>query len=62
MIDIYIENNNYKHIVEFLLDEIMVIYENNKDTKIIDNFKKYNLDNMENSTKFKIMKILDTNR
>lgn len=62
MIDTYIENNNYKHIVEFLLDEIMVIYENNKDSKIIDNFKKYNLDNMENSTKFKIMKILDTNR
>ena len=62
MIDIYIENNNYKHIVEFLLDEIMVIYENNKDSKIIDNLKKYNLDNMENSTKFKIMKILDTNR
>ena len=62
MIDTYIENNNYKHIIEFLLDEILVIYENNKDSKIIDNLKKYNLDNMENSTKFKIMKILDTNR
>lgn len=62
MIDKYIDDNNFKHIVEFLLDEILIIYENNKENKIIDNLKKYNLDNLENSTKFKIMKILDTNR
>jgi hypothetical protein len=60
MIDIYIDNNNYKHIVEFLLDEISIIYENNKDSKIIDNLNKYNLNNLDNSTKFKIMKILDS--
>ena len=60
MIDIYIDNNNYKHIVEFLLDEILIIYENNKDSKIIENLNKYNLNNLDNSTKFKIMKILDS--
>jgi len=62
MINNYIIDNNYKHITEFLLDELSIIYENNKDNSIINNLKIYNLENLDNSTKFKIMKILDLNK
>ena len=58
-IDIYIIDNNYKHITEFILDELVIIFDDSKEISIIDKLKSYNLENLDNSTKFKIMKILD---
>ena len=58
-IDKYINNNNYKHITEFILDELILIIDNYNEIIIIDKLKSYNLDNLDNSTKFKIMKILN---
>ena len=58
-IDIYIIDNNYKHITEFILDELVIIFDDSKEISIIDKLKSYNLENLDNSTKFKIMKILN---
>jgi len=58
-IDIYIKNNNFKHITEFLLDEILLILEMSNNKKIINKIKNYEINNIDYSTKFKIMKILE---
>jgi len=61
-IDTYIKNNEYKHITEFLLDEILYILEIVNDKKIIDRINNYDLSILDYSTKFKIMKIIDKYR
>lgn len=58
-IDNYIQDNQYKHITEFLLDEILLILEIVNDKKIINKIKNYDLSILDYSTKFKIMKIID---
>ena len=58
-VDGYLEDNQYKHISEFLLDEILLILELVNDKKIIDKIKNYDLSIFDYSTKFKIMKIID---
>jgi len=58
-IDIYIKNNNFKHITEFLLDEILLILEMSNNKKIINKIKNYDINNIDYSTKFKIMKIIE---
>lgn len=62
-INIYMidNNNNNKHIIEFILDEIAIIFDNTKNKAILNNLEKYNLNDFENSTKFKIMKLLERN-
>ncbi len=51
--------NIYKHIIELLLDELILILDYNKNLNVIEKLKGINLNNYEYSTKFKIMKILD---
>jgi len=58
----YLNNQNYKHILELLLDELLIIFEYLDNEEIIANLKTLDLNNFEYSTKFKIMKILDNNR
>ena len=58
-VDNYIEDNQYKHITEFLLDEILLILEVINDKKIIKKIKDYDLSILDYSTKFKIMKVVD---
>ena len=58
-ITIYIFNNNFKHITELLLDELLIILEYISDNDIIENLKHINLENLEYSTKFKLMKIIE---
>lgn len=55
----YLKTNNYKHIIELLLDELMLIFDYYKDDEIIKNLKKLDLNSFEYSTKFKIMKIIE---
>jgi len=58
-IDIYINKNEYKHITEFLLDQLLIILEYLNDSKIIDKIKNYKLESLDYSTKFKLMKITE---
>jgi hypothetical protein len=51
--------NIYKHIIELLLDELILILDYHKNLNIIEKLRKINLNDYEYSTKFKIMKILD---
>ena len=53
-------NNNNKHIIELLLDQLIILFDYNLNKDILNNLKNINLDNFEYSTKFKIQKILDT--
>jgi hypothetical protein len=55
----YLKTKNYKHIIELLLDELILIFDFYKDNEIIDNLKKLDLNNYEYSTKFKIIKIIE---
>jgi len=55
----YLKTNNYKHIIELLLDELMLIFDYYKDDEINKNLKKLDLNSFEYSTKFKIMKIIE---
>lgn len=55
----YLKTNIYKHIIELLLDELMLIFDYYKDDEIIKNLKKLDLNSFEYSTKFKIMKIIE---
>jgi hypothetical protein len=59
--DKYINDNNYKHIIELLLDEIIIILEFIPNKEIIEKIKNYDLNNFEYSTKFKLMKIKENN-
>jgi hypothetical protein len=61
-INSYIKNNNYKHIIELLLDELIIILEFLPNKDIINNIQNFDISNFEYSTKFKIMKILDNIR
>jgi len=56
----YINEGIYKHIVELLLDQIIIIIDFLPNKDIINNIKDINLTNFEYSTKFKIMKIIDS--
>jgi hypothetical protein len=58
-VDNYIEDNQFKHITEFLLDEILLILEVVNDKIIINKIKGYDLSILDYSTKFKIMKVVD---
>ena len=55
----YLKTKNYKHIIELLLDELILIFDFYKDNEIINNLKKLDLNNYEYSTKFKIIKIIE---
>jgi hypothetical protein len=55
----YLKTINYKHIIELLLDELILIFDYYKDNEIIDNLKKLDLNNFEYSTKFKIVNIIE---
>ena len=52
-------NNNNKHIIELLLDQLIVLFDYNTNENIINDLKNINVENFEYSTKFKIQKILD---
>jgi hypothetical protein len=55
----YLKTTNYKHIIELLLDELLLIFDFYKDVEIIDILKKLDLNIFEYSTKFKIIKIIE---
>ena len=63
-IDTYISNNNnnYKHIIELLLDEIIIILDFVPNKEIIAKIKNIDLQQFEYSTKFKLMKINENNK
>lgn len=58
-IDNYIQDNQFKHITEFLLDQIILILESLNNDTIIMKIKNYKLENLDYSTKFKILKITE---
>ena len=55
----HLNNTNFKHIVELLLDELIIILDYVPKKEIIDNIINWDLSIFEHSTKFKIMKIID---
>jgi hypothetical protein len=55
----YLKMINYKHIIELLLDELLIIFDFYKDLEIINKIKKIDLTIFEYSTKFKIIKIIE---
>ena len=55
-------NNNNKHIIELLLDQLIILFEYSPNEDIINDLRKIDLKTFEYSTKFKIDKILDTYR
>ena len=62
----YISNKNYKHLNELLLDEILILFDylgngndNDNGNDNINMIKNINLENLDNSTKFKINNIID---
>lgn len=66
----YITNKNYKHLNELLLDEILILFDyignndngndnDNDEIDYINMIKNINLENLDNSTKFKINNIID---
>lgn len=60
-IEYYLDENNYKHILELLLDELLLLIDYLPDMSIINNLKNKleNHSSFEYSTKFKIIKILE---
>jgi len=58
-IDTYIQNNEYKHITEFLLDQLLITFEYITDNKVINKIKNLNVESLDYSTKFKILKITE---
>jgi hypothetical protein len=56
------DNNNNKHIIELLLDELIILMDSNYNKNIINKLNEINLNDFEYSTKFKIQKILDIYR
>ena len=55
----HLNNTNFKHIVELLLDELIIILDYVPKKEIINNILNWDLSIFEHSTKFKIMKIID---
>lgn len=62
-IEKYISNNdnNFKHIIELLLDELTIILDYVPNKEITEKIKNIDLNQFEYSTKFKIMKINEKN-
>ena len=58
-LDIYINQPNYKHIIELLLDELAIILDFIPKQKYINNISTIICDKLDNSTKFKISNIVD---
>lgn len=59
---LYINNNIYKHIIELLLDQLIILFDFCPNSDIIFDLNKLDLTKFEYSTKFKIEKILDNYR
>jgi len=55
----YLKSKDYKHIIELLLDELLLIFDFYKDNEIINTLKNIDLKDFEYSTKFKIIKIIE---
>ncbi len=55
-------NNNNKHIIELLLDQLIILFDHSPNEDIINDLRKIDLKTFEYSTKFKIDKILDIYR
>ena len=55
----YLKTTNYKHIIELLLDELILVFDFYKDTEIINKLKNLDLNKFEYSTKFKLIKIIE---
>lgn len=57
----YIENdnNNYKHIIDIILDEIYIILDYTDNNSIKEDFNKFNLNKLESSSKFIVYNILE---
>ena len=55
----YLKKMEYKHIIELLLDELILVFDFYKDSEIINNLKNLDLNKFEYSTKFKIIKIIE---
>lgn len=55
-------NNNNKHIIELLLDQLIILFDYYPNEEIINDLKKIDLKSFEYSTKFKFDKILDIYR
>ena len=58
-IDTYIKDNQFKHITEFLLEQILLILDFFANDTIIKKIKDYKIDDLDYSTKFKILKITE---
>ena len=58
-LNIYINQPNYKHIIELLLDELAIIIDFIPKQIYINNISAINSDKLDNSTKFKISNIID---
>jgi hypothetical protein len=58
-IDLYIKDNQYKHITEFLLEQILLTLEYLNNETVVKKIKEYNLTDLDYSTKFKILKITE---
>jgi len=56
------DNNNNKHIIELLLDQLIILFDYLPNEDIINDLSKIDLKKFEYSTKFKIDKILDMYR
>jgi hypothetical protein len=61
MIDLneYLKKTDFKHIIELLLDELLILYDFYKDPNILNILKNIDLNIFDYSTKFKIIKIID---
>jgi len=57
-INVSINNNYYKYIIDYLL-EILEIFKNKIDNKIIDNLKECDLKRIDSSTRFLILNIIN---
>lgn len=55
----YIIKDNFKHIIELLLDELTIILDFIPKQEYINNINKINLTNLDTSTKFKITNIIE---
>jgi hypothetical protein len=51
-----LKTKNYKHIIELLLDELILIFDFYKDNEIIDNLKKLDLTIMNIQPNLKLLK------
>ena len=58
----YKENSKtHKHIIDFSLEQMLIILKTYKNVKIINDIKTFDTTNLESSTKFIILDIVDLN-